>query len=83
MKPDMNAEKEAPRKVRRRGCPFCNEGAAPIDYKDPGTLKYFISERGKLVPGRVSGVCSKHQRELTTAVKRARVVALLPFTTNY
>jgi small subunit ribosomal protein S18 len=83
MKPDLNAEKDAPRKARRRGCPFCNEGAAQIDYKDPGTLKYFISERGKLVPGRVSGVCSKHQRELTTAVKRARVVALLPFTTNY
>jgi small subunit ribosomal protein S18 len=83
MKPDLNAEKDAPRKVRRRGCPFCAEGAAVIDYKDPGTLKYFISERGKLVPGRVSGVCSKHQRELTTAVKRARVVALLPFTTNY
>jgi small subunit ribosomal protein S18 len=83
MKPDLNADKEPTRKIRRRGCPFCTEGAAQIDYKDPGTLKYFISERGKLVPGRVSGVCSKHQRELTTAVKRARIVALLPFTTNY
>ncbi len=80
---DLNAEKDAPRKVRRRGCPFCSDAAMTIDYKDPGTLKYFISERGKIVPGRVSGACAKHQRELTTAVKRARVIAFLPFTTNY
>jgi len=83
MKPDMNADKDPVRRMRRRGCPFCNDAAMSIDYKDPGTLKYFISERGKMVPGRVSGACSKHQRELTTAVKRARIVALLPFTTNY
>jgi small subunit ribosomal protein S18 len=70
------------RRGRHRGCPFCNEGAAPIDYKDPNMLKYFITERGKIVPRRVSGACAKHQRALTLAIKRARNIALLPFTTN-
>jgi small subunit ribosomal protein S18 len=77
------SEKEPTRKSRRRGCPFCGDATMKVDYKDPGTLKYFVSERGKIVPGRVSGVCAKHQRELTTAIKRARVIAFLPFTTNY
>jgi len=54
-----------------------------VDYKDPGLLRYFITDRGKIVPRRVSGLCAKHQRAHTTAVKRARVLALLPFTTNY
>jgi small subunit ribosomal protein S18 len=49
-----------------------------IDYKDPRTLRYFISERGKIIPRRISGNCSKHQREITEAVKRARNIALLP-----
>lgn len=80
---DASSEKELFRKVRRRGCPFCNDATMTVDYKDPGTLKYFVSERGKIVPGRVSGACAKHQRELTTAIKRARVIAFLPFTTNY
>lgn len=67
---------------RRRGCPFCGEGASPIDYKDPQMLKYFITERGKIVPRRISGCCAKHQRALTLAIKRARNIALLPFTSN-
>ncbi len=75
-----------PRRGRRRGCPFCNTtetGAAPtIDYKDPQSLKYFVTERGKIVPRRISGACAKHQRELMLAVKRARNIALLPFTMN-
>ncbi|MBM4362367.1 MAG: 30S ribosomal protein S18 [Deltaproteobacteria bacterium] len=74
------------RRGRRRGCPFCSTDAAnpapPIEYKDPQSLKYFVTERGKIVPRRISGVCSKHQRELAVAVKRARNIALLPFTVN-
>ncbi len=76
-------EKDLFRRTRRRGCPFCNDASLSIDYKDPGLLRYFISDRGKIVPRRVSGVCAKHQREVTLAIKRARVVALLPYTTNY
>jgi small subunit ribosomal protein S18 len=53
-----------------------------IDYKDPQALRYFITERGKIVPRRVSGNCAKHQREITLAIKRARNIALLPFTSN-
>ncbi len=71
-----------PRRARRRGCPFCGDAALTIDYKDPQFLKYFITERGKIVPRRVSGTCAKHQRELTVAIKRARNIALLPFTMN-
>lgn len=79
----VRPEKDGFRRPRRRGCPFCNDGGVTIDYKDPGMLRYFISDRGKIVPRRVSGVCAKHQRELTVAIKRARVIAFLPFTTNY
>lgn len=67
---------------RRRGCPFCGDGAPVIDYKDPQMLKFFITERGKIVPRRMSGCCAKHQRALTLNIKRARSIALLPFTTN-
>ncbi len=65
---------------RRKVCRFCTEKDAVIDYRDPGTLKYFISERGKVVPRRISGTCSRHQRELGLAIKRARILALVPFT---
>lgn len=50
-----------------------------IDYKDPKTLRYFITERGKIIPRRISGTCAKHQRALTQAIKRARTIALLPY----
>ena len=68
------------RRGRRRVCRYCSDKALTIDYKDPGALKYFITERGKVVPRRISGACAKHQRELTMAIKRARIIALLPFT---
>lgn len=71
-----------PRRSRRRGCTFCSDDAPPIDYKDPQSLKYFVSERGKIVPRRISGACAKHQRAIQLAVKRSRNIALLPFTTN-
>lgn len=70
------------RRGRRRGCPFCGTDSPGIDYKDPQSLKYFITERGKVVPRRISGACAKHQRELMIAIKRARNIALLPFTMN-
>ena len=65
---------------RRKVCVFCSEKAKPVDYKDIATLKKYISERGKILPRRVTGCCCMHQRDITTAVKRARVLALLPFT---
>jgi small subunit ribosomal protein S18 len=70
------------RRGRRRGCPFCSEQAIAIDYKDPQALKYFVTDRGKIVPRRISGACAKHQRALQLAIKRARNIALLPFTAN-
>lgn len=64
---------------RRKVCVFCSEKAMPIDYKDVATLRKYISERGKILPRRITSTCAKHQRELTTAIKRARHVALLPY----
>ena len=68
--------------MRRRGCAFCADDAPPVDYKDPRLLRYFITDRGKIVPSRISNVCAKHQRSLAVAIKRARNIALLPFTSN-
>ncbi len=64
---------------RRKVCPFCADKTLYIDYKTPSMLKRFITERGRIVPRRISGVCAAHQRELQEAVKRARMVALMPF----
>jgi len=67
-----------PKKVfsRRRVCRFCTDKDVTIDYKDPKTLRNFVTERGKIIPRRIYGTCAKHQRELTEAVKRARQLAL-------
>jgi small subunit ribosomal protein S18 len=59
---------------------FCSDENQTINYKDPQSLRYFITDRGKIVPRRISGCCAKHQREMTLAIKRARSIALLPFT---
>ena len=64
---------------RRNVCRFCADSKIVIDYKDQKLLKYFITERGKIIPRRISGTCSKHQRVLTHAIKRARTIALLPY----
>jgi small subunit ribosomal protein S18 len=64
---------------RRKICRFCADSSIPIDYKDPRTLRFFTTERGKIIPRRVSGNCAKHQRKLTTAIKRARTIALMPY----
>ena len=67
---------------RKKVCIFCADKVDFIDYKDSGKLRKFISERGKILPRRISGTCAKHQRELNTAIKRARNMALLPFVTD-
>ncbi|MFA6736742.1 MAG: 30S ribosomal protein S18 [Lentisphaerae bacterium] len=68
------------RRQRRKVCAFCADKIEHIDYKDIGRLRRFVSESGKILPKRMSGVCAKHQRELTTSIKRARHLALLPYT---
>jgi small subunit ribosomal protein S18 len=68
---------------RRKVCRFCADSNLKINYKDPGTLKYFITERAKIIPRRISGTCAKHQRELAREIKRARNIALLPFIGTY
>ena len=65
---------------RRRVCRFCADKTIKIDYKDPQGIRYFITERGKIVPRRISGNCAKHQRQVCLAVKRSRNIALMPFT---
>ena len=72
----------APRKrvfSRRRVCRFCTDKELVIDYKDPKTLRNFVTERGKIIPKRIYGTCARHQRQLTEAIKRARQLALLPY----
>lgn len=66
---------------RRKVCRFCADKSLKVDYKDVRTLGSFITEGGKIVPSRTSGNCAKHQRQLAVAIKRARVLALLPFST--
>src|SRR5512133_1467421 len=65
---------------RRKVCRFCADKALKVDYKDQGQMKYFLTERGKIIPRRISGNCAKHQREVATAVKRGRMLAILPYT---
>lgn len=65
--------------VRRKVCRFCVDKTPFIDYKDMKTLRFFITERGKILPRRISGNCARHQREVTVAVQRCRNIALLPF----
>ena len=73
---------KGPRKSLKKVCQFCVEKAEVIDYKDVSKLRKFVSERSKILPRRVTGTCAKHQRELTTAIKRARHLALLPYSSD-
>ncbi|MBL7684555.1 MAG: 30S ribosomal protein S18 [Deltaproteobacteria bacterium] len=68
--------------TRRRACRFCTDSEFKMDYKNPKLLSLFVTERGKIIPRRISGNCALHQRHLTTSVKQARVMALLPFTST-
>ncbi len=64
---------------KKKVCQFCADKTESIDYKDVDTLKKYVTERGKILPKRITGTCAMHQREVTTAIKRARIVALLPY----
>ncbi|MDI9569748.1 MAG: 30S ribosomal protein S18 [Pseudomonadota bacterium] len=82
MKPVRSSRPQRPQRKffhRRKFCRFCTDSNLKIDYKDPHALRDFVTERGKIMPRRITGNCSKHQRALTLAVKRARTIALLPF----
>ena len=75
-------KRDRQRRPRKKVCSFCVDKVESIDYKELGRLRKFISERGKIFPRRISGNCAKHQRQLTIAIKRARNVALLPFSAD-
>ncbi len=82
--PRGNRRDSKPRRKRRiyhrlKVCRFCADSSLVITYKDPKSLRYFITERGKIIPRRLSGCCAKHQRTLTHAIKQARTIAFLPF----
>ncbi len=70
------------RKGRKKVCNFCVENIKEIDYKDVNKLRRYVSDRAKILPRRVTGSCAFHQRQLTTAIKRARCVALMPYTAD-
>ncbi len=68
---------------KRKVCRFCTDRDYALDYKHPKTLSFFITERGKVIPRRITGNCALHQRRLTVEIKRARILALLPFTATH
>ncbi len=72
-------KKPARRPSRRKVCSFCLEKAKSIDYKDVAKLRKYLTEKGKILPSRMTGTCAKHQRELAVAIKRARQMALIPY----
>ena len=79
-------KKRRPRRFmpfKKKVCDFCRNKVKAIDYKDVAKLQKFTSERGKILPNRISGNCPKHQRQLACAVKRARIIALMPFIARY
>lgn len=77
---DRGARRPRGRRPRRKVCSFCVDKIEFIDYKDVGRIRRFTNERGKILPRRMTGNCAKHQRQLSEAIKRARAVALMPFT---
>ncbi|HUU50061.1 MAG TPA: 30S ribosomal protein S18 [Nitrospinota bacterium] len=76
----VKVQRKKRRFIKRKICRFCAEHTELIDYKDIKQIRSLITERGKIIPRRISGNCAKHQRQLTVAIKRARNIALLPFT---
>ena len=82
--PERSSREQRPQKKffhKRKFCKFCNDSTLKIEYKQPGSLKDFLTERGKIMPRRITGSCAKHQRELTVEIKKARMIALLPYVT--
>ena len=80
---EKKKEKKESKSFKRKYCKLCLEKIGFVDYKDDKRLGRFITDRGKIVPRRVSGTCSRHQKQITVAVKRARILALLPFTSDF
>ena len=80
----MNGSKKKRRRPfpRKKVCRFCADKNAKVDYRDPNTLKLFITERGKIIPRRISGNCAQHQRQVSKAIKRARQIALAPYSAS-
>ncbi len=76
---DKNERFSKNRRPRKKVCQFCQEKTTHIDYKDLAKLKKYTTERGKILPRRITGACAKHQRMVTRAIKRARSIALLPY----
>lgn len=76
---EKNVKRPMKKMPKKKVCVFCAEKVDELDYKDVTKVKKFITEKGKILPRRVSGVCAKHQRMVATAVKRARVMALIPY----
>ncbi len=79
MNPRKSYSSNGAQQVKPKSCPFTAAGVKEIDYKDVETLKMFITERGKILPRRITGVSAYHQRKLAAAIKRARYMAILPF----
>lgn len=79
---ENTAERPNRRKAHKKVCHFCVDRVETIDYKDVARLRKYVSERAKILPRRATGTCACHQRELTTAIKRARQVALLPYVSD-
>ncbi len=75
-----NSKDRSFRRPRKKVCQFCADKSQEIDYKDAEKLKRFVSEKGKILPRRVTGTCALHQRKVTEAIKRARTIAILPYT---
>jgi len=68
---------------QRRGCPICEAGTRYVDYKDEYTLQRYMTERGKILPRRISGTCARHQRQIGTAIKRGRYLSMLPYIAGF
>ena len=79
MEKDRERAPRGAKRTRKKVCMFCADRVEKIDYKDTARLRKYVSERSKILPRRITGTCAKHQRQLTTAIKRARQIALLPY----
>ena len=82
MAEEKRAERPRTRRAKRKVCAFCADKIEYIDYKDVAKLRRYVTERAKILPRRISGCCAKHQRQLTVAIKRARQIALMPYTSD-
>lgn len=82
MAEEKRVERPRARRAKKKVCAFCVDKVDYIDYKDVAKLRRYVTERAKILPRRISGCCAKHQRQLTVAIKRARQVALLPYTAD-